>query len=323
VLILEAEAQAGYHSTGRSAALFTESYGPSPVIALTMASRAFLEGPPAGFAEHPLLTPRGSLYVGAAGERRDLQDFYDSLVGAAVPGVRLIDGAEALELCSVLRPDRAVAGVYEPGAMDLDVHALHHGYLRFFKRAGGEIRTSSRVDRILRNANGWRLQAAGASYHAPIVVNAAGAWCDEIAVLAGTAKIGLIPKRRTAITFDPPAAVVIAGWPNVHTITGDLYFKPDAGRILASPADETPSPPVDAQPEDYDVAVTAARIEELCALEVKKIVRKWAGLRSFVADGIPVIGMDADSPGFFWTAALGGYGVQSSPAVGQLSADLI
>jgi D-arginine dehydrogenase len=154
-------------------------------------------------------------------------------------------------------------------------------------------------------------------------VNAAGAWCDEIAGMAGVAKIGLVPKRRTAITFDPPAAAVIASWPNVHTIAGDLYFKPDAGRILASPADETPSPPVDAQPEEYDVAVTAARIEALCALEVKRIVRRWAGLRSFVADGIPVIGMDPESPGFFWAAGLGGYGVQTSPAVGQLSAEVI
>jgi D-arginine dehydrogenase len=323
VLILEAEAQAGYHSTGRSAALFTESYGPAPVIALTMASRRFLEAPPAGFAEHPLLTPRGSLYVGAAGQGSAVQDLYDSLVAAAVPGVRLMDGAEALALCPALRPEKVMTGLYEPGAMDIDVHALHQGYLRFFRRAGGEIRTSSRVEKISRHGNGWRLQAADENYHTPIVVNAAGAWCDEIAVLAGAAKIGLIPKRRTAITFDPPVAVVIAGWPNVHTIAGDLYFKPDAGRILASPADEWPSPPVDAQPEDYDVAVTAARIEELCALQVKKILRKWAGLRSFVADGIPVIGMDADSPGFFWTAGLGGYGVQSSPAVGQLSADLI
>jgi D-arginine dehydrogenase len=139
VLILEAEAQAGYHSTGRSAALFTESYGPPPVIALTMASRAFLEEPPAGFAEHPLLTPRGSLYVGSAGQRRDLQDLYDSLVGAAVPGVRLIDGVEALELCPALRRERVAAGLYESGAMDIDVHALHQGYLRGFKRAGGEI----------------------------------------------------------------------------------------------------------------------------------------------------------------------------------------
>jgi D-arginine dehydrogenase len=323
VLILEAEAQAGYHSTGRSAALFTESYGPPPVIALTMASRAFLEEPPAGFAEHPLLTPRGSLYVGSAGQRRDLQDLYDSLVGAAVPGVRLIDGVEALELCPALRRERVAAGLYESGAMDIDVHALHQGYLRGFKRAGGEIRTSNRVDEISRDGNGWCLQAAGEYYRAPVVVNAAGAWCDEIAGMAGVAKIGLVPKRRTAITFDPPAAAVIASWPNVHTIAGDLYFKPDAGRILASPADETPSPPVDAQPEEYDVAVTAARIEALCALEVKRIVRRWAGLRSFVADGIPVIGMDPESPGFFWAAGLGGYGVQTSPAVGQLSAEVI
>jgi D-arginine dehydrogenase len=323
VLILEAEAQAGYHSTGRSAALFTESYGPPPVIALTMASRAFLEAPPAGFAEQPLLTPRGSLYVGAAGQRGDLQDLYDSLVGAAIPGVRLIDGAEALTLCPCLRAEKAVAGLYEPGAMDIDVHALHQGYLRFFKRAGGELRTSSPVEKISRDGAGWRLQTANGSDRAPVLVNAAGAWGDEIAALAGVAQIGLVPKRRTAITFDPPSSAVISSWPNVHTIAGDLYFKPDAGRILASPADETPSPPIDVQPDEYDVAVTAARIEELCTMEVKKILRKWAGLRSFVADGVPVIGMDPNAPGFFWAAGLGGYGVQSSPAVGQISADLI
>jgi D-arginine dehydrogenase len=324
VLVLEAESQPGYHATGRSAALYTESYGPPQVIALTSASRAFLQSPPAGFAEHALLSPRGSMYVAAPAESAKLHELFASFAHL-LPDARLLSSVETLQQCPVLRPGKVTGAVLEPGAMDIDVHGLHQGFLRGLKQHGGEVATLAAVEKIERRAQSWRVLTAHDEWSASVLVNAAGAWCDEIARLAGESPIGLVPKRRTAIVFDAPPGTALASWPNVHTLDGALYFKPDAGKILASPADETPSPAVDAQAEEYDVALTAARIEEWTTLIVERIARKWAGLRSFVSDGIPVIGSDTrdGTPRFFWAAGLGGYGVQTSPAVGMLAADQI
>jgi D-arginine dehydrogenase len=230
---------------------------------------------------------------------------------------------EVLELCPVLRPEVAYAGVFEPQAMDIDVDALLQAYLRGVRHAGGTVTTDATLEQIERGGSNWRLSTAACSYETPIVVNAAGAWCDVVAGSAGVPTIGLVPKRRTAITIDPPPGMDIHGWPMVHHIDGSFYFKPEAGRILACPVDETPDAPTDVQPDEYDVALIADRVEQATTLRVDRILRKWAGLRSFVSDGDPVVGEEPQAPGFFWAAALGGYGVMTSPAVGDVLASLV
>ena len=322
VCVFEQESAVGYHSTGRSAALFTENYGTPLIRRLTVLSRGFLQSPPAGFAEHPLLAPRAMMYIGgrehASGLAQALEDGQ-----RLVPSIRRLTQGEVLELCPVLRPDVAVAGVFEPNAMDMDVDGLLQGYLRGVRRAGGNIVTNAPVDEIARDGSSWKLSASGRSFAAPVIVNAAGAWCDVIAARADVAAIGLVPKRRTAITIDPPPGTSIDRWPMVHHIDDSFYFKPEAGRIMACPVDATPDTPGDVQADEYDVALIADRMERATTLRVDRILRKWAGLRSFVRDGDPVIGEEPTAPGFFWAAALGGYGVMTSPAVGGVLASLV
>jgi len=317
VIVLEAESQPGYHTTGRSAALFTETYGNLTVRTLTSAGRAFFEAPPEGFAEHPLLSPRGTLFIA----RQDQLGALDAML--AETGARRIDGAEAVALNPALNPDYVAAAIHEPGAEDIDVHALHGGYLRALRRRGGRLVTDAQVRTLSREGGAWVAETRAGRFAAPIVVNAAGAWCDAVACLAGVRPCGLVPKRRTAFTFDPPDGLDIAGWPATIDIDEQFYFKPDAGRILGSPADETPSPPCDAQPEELDVALGIDRIERATSLTVRRLVNKWAGLRSFVADKTPVVGMDPAAEGFFWLAGQGGYGIQTSPALARSVASLI
>ena len=322
VCVLEQEAAVGYHSTGRSAALFTQNYGTPVIQRLTVLARGFLEAPPAGFADHALLIPRGMIYIGGAEHARELaQALADGQ--AIVPSIRSLTQSEVLGLCPVLRPQFAASGVFEPDAMDIDVDGLLQGFLRGVRRAQGNVVTHAQVDAIARSDAGWTLSAGAHRLETRIVVNAAGAWCDEIARRAGVPAIGLVPKRRTAITLDPPPGVEIHRWPMVHHIDDSFYFKPEAGRILACPVDATPSPPGDVQPDEYDVAVIADRMERATTLKVERIFRKWAGLRSFVSDGDPVIGEEPGFPGFVWAAGLGGYGVMTSPAVGQAVASLV
>jgi D-arginine dehydrogenase len=323
VCVLEQESAAGYHSTGRSAALLSENYGTPLIQRLTTRARAFLETPPAGFASHPLLVPRGMVYVGGRKESAGLERVLKS-GQRVVPAIHRISQAEVLKLCPVLKPAVAYAGVYEPDARDMDVEGLLQGYLRGIRRAGGTIAMSTPVESIARQGSSWEVRAgSGRRYAAPVIVNAAGAWCDEVAQLAGVPPIGLVPKRRTAITVDPPAGLDVHRWPMVYHVDDSLYIKPEAGRILACPADVTPCEPCDAQPDEYDVAVVAERLEDATTLKVDRIHRKWAGLRSFVEDGEPVVGEDPAASGFFWAAALGGYGVMTSPSIGAICASLI
>ncbi len=327
VIVLEAESQPGYHTTGRSAALFTETYGNLTVRTLTSAGRGFFETPPEGFAEHPLLTSRGTLLVARQDQLGSLEETL------AETAAQRIDGAEAVTLNPVLNPDYVAAAIFEPGAEDIDVHALHGGYLRGLRRRGGRLVTGAEVRALARQDGAWVAETRAGRYAAPIVVNAAGAWCDVVAGLAGVRPCGLVPKRRTAFTFDPPDGLDISNWPATIDIDEQFYFKPDAGRILGSPADETPSPPCDAQPEEIDLALGIDRIERATRLTVRRLVNRWAGLRSFVADKTPVVGMDPAADGFFWLAGQGGFGIQTSPALartvvaliatGDLPADLI
>jgi D-arginine dehydrogenase len=321
VILLERESQPGYHSTGRSAALFMESYGTPQVRALTMASRAFFDNPPAGFAEHPLLTPRGALMVAAPGQEAALEEWWEVL-RSVTPNARRLDAAGACALVPVLRADMVAGAVLEPDAADMDVHAIHQGYLRGLRRAGGSVVCNAEVTALKRNGDVWQVQAGGQLYEAPVVLNAAGAWADRIAVMAGLPALGLEPRRRSAFIFAPPEGVDTAKWPMAIGAGEDWYFKPDAGMLLGSPANADPVEPQDIQPEELDIAMAIHRIEEMTTLTIRRPSRTWAGLRSFVADGDLVGGFDPAAPGFFWVAAQGGYGIQTSAAMGEVCAAL-
>lgn len=321
VTLLEAETQPGYHSTGRSAAMFMESYGTPTIRALTRASRAFFEAPPAGFAAAPLLSPRGAMYVGTPAQRTMLAALADELAPVA-PNVRRLSAAEAMERVPVLQPDQLDGAVLDPDATDLDVNALHQGFLRQAKAQGAQLVCDASVDAIARDATGWRLRATAGEWRTPIVVNAAGAWADRLATLAGLPPIGLQPKRRAAFLFAPPAGIDSARWPCVCGVDEDegWYFKPDAGVLLGSPANADPVEPHDVRPEELDIAIGIARIEAMTTLAIRRPSHTWAGLRSFVPDGDLVAGFDPLAEGFFWCAAQGGYGMQTAPAMGELCA---
>jgi D-arginine dehydrogenase len=318
VVLLEREDQPGYHSTGRSAALFTEAYGNATIRALTRASRGFFTAPPSGFASAPLLTPRGALTIASADRQAAFAQALAELA-ARSDTIREVTIDRAVALFPPLERSFARHAYYEPDAMDMDVHAIHQGFLKGFRAQGGILHTAVRIARI---EPGWRLQADATTYAAPVLVNAAGAWADVVAALAGVAPIGLVPKRRTALLFDPPPGAASAAWPMVVDIDETCYVKPDAGRLLLSPADETPSPPTDAQPEELDIALAIERLQGFTSLRVARVTHKWAGLRSFVADKTLVAGEAPGAAGFFWCAGQGGYGIQTSPSMGRIVAAL-
>jgi D-arginine dehydrogenase len=322
VTLLERESQPGYHSTGRSAALFLASYGTDQVRALTRASRAFLDAPPAGFADVPILSPRGALFA-ATPEQADLLDEHCALLASMSPQSRRLSRDQTLALVPVLRPGLLLGGALEPDASDIDVHALHQGYLRGLRRQGGTLVNDAEVTHIERHGSEWLVMAGGREYRAPLLVNAAGAWCDVVARLAGVAPIGLQPKRRSAFIFAPPAGMDVTRWPSVVGADESWYFKPDAGLLLGSPANADPVEPQDVQPEELDIALGIDRIQTHTTLQIRRPQRTWAGLRSFVADGDLVGGFDSTVPGFFWVAAQGGYGIQTSAAMGQACAALL
>lgn len=321
-VLLERESQPGYHSTGRSAALFSETYGTRQVRTLTAASRTFLETPPAGFAEYPILTPRGMLVVASAEQEHLLEDHQEAVRSIGLSGERLdFEGARAW--VPVLRPQSVAGAVYNPHAEDIDVHALHQGYLRGLRRAGGTVVGNAEVTTAEKTGADWRLVASGKQYIAPIVVNAAGAWGDEIGTLFGAKRIGLEPRRRTAFVFNPPSDLDATRWPMFISADESCYIKPDAGMLLGSPANADLMPPQDVQPEMEDIALGIHRIEELTTLSVGRPSRVWAGLRSFVSDGDLVGGFDPSVPGLFWLVAQGGYGIQTSAAMGEACAALV
>jgi D-arginine dehydrogenase len=321
VALVEAESHVGYHSTGRSAAVFSQTYGGPVIRALSSASRdAFLD-PPAGFADQPLTRPRGQLYVADAASQAALDAFGRQADVAAV--TRRLSGAQARALAPVLRPEAVVAGLFEPGARDIDVDGVQQAYLRKVRAAGGRLLLDAKVTGLDHGPSGWRVRTSRGELRSEIVVNAAGAWSGEVAALAGACALDLQPRQRTAILVDAPDGFDIASWPFVVDAAERFYFKPDAGALLVSPADETPVPPSDAQPEEMDVAVAVDRLEQATTIQVRRVRHRWAGLRTFAPDRAPVIGFDPAAPGFFWLAALGGYGIQTAPAVGELAAGLL
>ena len=321
VLLLEQESQPGYHSTGRSAALFMESYGTPQVRALTMASRAFLQAPPDGFSEYPLLTPRGAMMVAEHGQDDMLRSHWDVMRQVTQKG-RLLNSQEAYDYFPVLRAEKILGGIYEPDASDMDVHSIHQGYLRGAKKNGAQLICDAQVTQIQRTGQVWHVHASGQRYEARVLINAAGAWADAVAEMAGVNPIGLVPKRRSALIFEPPIGLNCAEWPMTIGIDESWYIKPDAGKLLGSPANADPVAPHDVQPEELDIAMAIDRIQSMTTLEIRRPLRTWAGLRSFVADGDLVAGFDPHVENFFWVAAQGGYGIQTSAAMGECCAAL-
>lgn len=322
VAVLERESHAGYHSTGRSAALYTVAYGTPQVRALTAASRTFFDNPPEGFVEHPILTPRGEMTVDFEGNPEELQRQYDSAL-ASVPEMRLLDADEACAIVPVLRREKVHGAMLDPSAADIDTDGLLQGYLRGIRRNGGSVQLDSEALEISRIDGAWEVRCAQQTYRAPVLVNAAGSWSDKVAELAGAAPLGLTPKRRAAFLFSPPEGVDSHAWPVLVSLDESFYFKPDAGMLLGSPANADPVEPHDVQPEELDIAMGIYQIEEHTTLSIRRPSHTWAGLRSFFADGDLVSGYDPATPGLYWVAGQGGYGIQTSAAMGEASAALI
>lgn len=326
VLVLERESQPGYHTTGRSAALFEEHYGPAQVQALTRASRAFYDAPPAGFAEAPILTPRGVLYVGTA-DQRDLVDATYAEAQVHSPDARRLNAEQLKALVPVLDTEVLVDGFLDHGARDIDVHGLHQGYIRGLRQRGGELWCNAEVEGVTRVNDLWQLALPqDRSIRAKVIINATGAWVDGLAAMAGAAPIGITPKRRSALTFPAPEGMDATHWPAIISVDESWYIKPDAGQLLGSPANADPVQPHDVVPEELDIATGIWRIEEATTLQIRRPSHTWAGLRSFVADGDLVIGWDASPtpvPGFFWVAAQGGYGIQSAAGYSLLARNLL
>ena len=322
VVLVEREAQCGYHTTGRSAALLTEAWETALVRRITAAGRGFFESPPSEFSSVPLVQPRPIMLIG----RSDQREAVDSSAADArenVASARLIDGDEATEFCPVLRPGYVDRAVLEPGGRAVDVDALLQGFLRGIRRRGGRVLTGSPVTRIRGDGSGWRVQAGEHEIGAEVLVNAAGAWADRVAALADVSPIGLQPMRRTAFTFAPPVGLDVREWPAVVDIDEQFYFMPEGVQLLGSLAEQTAMEPHDVRHEEIDVAVAIDRIQEATTLEIRSIQRAWAGLRTFTPDRVPVVGPDPDHPTFFWLAGQGGFGIMTSPGMASIATSLI
>lgn len=322
VVLLERETQYGYHSTGRSAASFTENYGTPTIRKLAIASRDFLETPPSGFSEAPLVSKRGMLTIARSDQKNRLDEEFEN--GSRLVGnLRRVSREEALSLCSVLRPDYVDSAFLEPDSRELDVDALHNGFLRGARARGAQLHSNCEVMGLQFSLGRWTVHTKTGMFTAPVVVNAAGAWADEVAGLAGIAPLGLQPKKRTAFNISAPEGADMSGWPLINDVDEEFYFKRDAGQIFVSPADATPSQPGDVWADDMDVAIGAERLEAATTIEVQRILHSWAGLRTFAPDGDPVLGFDPANEGFFWLAGQGGYGIKTAVAMSACCAGLI
>lgn len=321
VVVLEAESAPGYHSTGRSAALYTKNFGSPAVRAFNRASLPFLSAPPAGFADHSLLSPRGALTIGKADQRPQIEEHL--ALGAADGSIVELSQAAALQRAPYLRPEAVAFAAYEADVMDMDVAAIHQGFLKGLKARGGAVACDAGVTALDRRNGAWHAETRAGAFVAPVVVNAAGAWADAVAALAGARPVGLVPKRRTAIIVELSNGADTRNWAAVDEVGYGCYCKPETGRAMASPADATPVEPCDVQPEDLDVAIIADWLERSTHIPVRRIARKWAGLRCFVADDGPVCGFDDAADGFFWLCGQGGYGIMMSSSLGRATASLI
>ncbi len=292
-----------------------------PSGALTRASRAFYDEPPPGFTEYPLLRRRGVLLIAREDQRDSLTVMLEEIrrTGGRVTA---IDRASAFDKVPLLRETYVDSAASDEEAMDIDVDGLHQGYLRGIRAAGGRLIAANPVTQARRVRGTWQITLKDAVVEAPVIINAAGAWADEFAAACGVRRVGLQPLRRTAALVDVPDHVSISEWPAVIDVDEQFYFKPEAGKLLISPADETPVDPGDAQPDELDIAIAVDRIETALAIEVKRVIRSWSGLRTFASDRTPVVGFDPEKAGFFWCAGQGGYGIQTAPGLARAAAAL-
>lgn len=323
VAVLEAEDQSGYHSTGRSAAFYTETYGGPDVQPLTTASKPWYFSTKSPTTQALMVSRRGALHVAWDDDAKQIDPFAKALQ-ALSPCVTTLTPREALHHCPVLRADGLAGGVWDPDCCDIDVAQVHSFFLRQSKQRGHHLLTSFEVLSASHKRGVWLIQARnGASMNAKMVVNAAGAWADHVARLFGAAPLGLTPMRRTIGVFEAATASVSPGLPLTLDLAERFYFKPQSGHVLVSPADETPTEACDVQPEEEDIAMAAHRVEQATTFKFKRIHSKWAGLRTFAPDRSPVYGYDDQCPNFFWCAGQGGFGIQTAPAAGELAATLL
>ena len=321
VLILEAESRPGYHSTGRSAAFWSESYGGPLIQPLTSASGRFLAEPPADFSERPFLSPRGAVHLAQADGKAAL-DAMAAEFGSSGPRLELLDRSALEAAIPGLRPGWD-HGLFEPSCADIDVARLHAAYLKQARRRGAALIADARVERARWRGGRWRIETPAGEYEASILVNAAGAWADPVAALSGERPLGIQPYRRTIaqLQVSPPAP---SDLPLVIDALGRFYFKPESGgRLWLSPHDETACEPGDCAPEEYDVALAIDRLEKVVDWRIERVEHKWAGLRSFAPDRLPVYGFAAGAQRFFWCAGQGGFGIQTAPAAAKLAAALL
>ncbi|MDQ3481948.1 MAG: FAD-binding oxidoreductase [Pseudomonadota bacterium] len=313
VTILETESQCGLHSTGRSAAFWLESYGGATVAQLTTASRAFLATPPSEFSDAGFLRTRGDLHI-TRGELPDIPPPIET---------HIVEREELERLVPGIRPEWRRA-LFEPGCADIDVAALHAAYLRAFRQAGGQVRTSARFRSTERSGGGWNISLEdGSTLDAGIIVNAAGAWADEVAIAASVPPLGIAAKLRTMVQLRVGRSG-LRDLPLIDDAEGTFYFKGEGDRtIWLSPHDEIDSDPCDAAPDELDVAIAIDRFQRVVDWPVEAVERRWAGLRSFAPDRVPVYGFDPASPGFFWCAGQGGFGIQTAPAAAKMAAALL
>ncbi len=321
ILLIESEAQPGYHATGRSAAFWSESYGGPDVQPLTSASHDFLANPPAGFGDGSLLSTRGELNIGRQQDVAALADFEARFAASGIVMERTHrDGL--LSILPGLKP-AWVSAVSVPSCAEIDVATLHSGWLAQARQAGARLQCNAAVRAATRSATGWEIETRDNRYRCDILVNAAGAWADQVSAMAGIRPIGIQAYRRTIaqlrLDFEVPREL-----PLVIDINGKFYFKSDgAGGLWLSPHDETPSDAVDAAPDEFDIALAIQRLKEVVDWPVRAVTHKWAGLRSFAPDRLPVYGFDGQQPGFFWFAGQGGFGIQTAPAAAMLAASTI
>ncbi|WLR93927.1 NAD(P)/FAD-dependent oxidoreductase [Shinella zoogloeoides] len=322
VVVLERENALGYHSTGRSAAEFTLRDNAPLVNALARASHAFLTTPPEGFADVPLLIARGSVLFGTHGKETLVRQRFEE-ARALGAGVEWLEEAALVARAPILDPAYVAAAYFDPDYWDIEVDALLQAYARHARRHGAQILENRQFASARRVAETWLIETSEETIAAGVLVNAAGGWADTVAELAGVRPRNIVPHRRTAITVDLPEGIDASRLPEINEIEEEFYFKPEGGRLLASPADATPCEPADVQPEELDIAYAAHYIEEATTLSVRRVFKSWAGMRSFSPDRLPVVGFAREEPGFFWLAGQGGYGILTSPALGSHAAALL
>lgn len=320
VILCEMESQPGYHTTGRSAAFYAETYGGSDIRPLTMCSKDFLKTPPEEFCDVPLITKRGALHVFNEDKRARAEEICSDMQ-RLIEGVHMINRQEVLEIAPILSPTDVAGAICDLDCGDLDVFALHQGFLQGFKQRGGEILNDAEMIEAKREKGSWLVRTRKGEVRAKVIANCAGAWGDVVAERAGIKPIGLTPLRRTIVMV--PAEGIDPDGPIVIDVDEDYYFKPENGQYMVSPADETLSPACDVQPEVEDVAVAVDKFERATNSKVKTIENSWAGLRTFAPDRAPVIGFDDACDSFFWSVGQGGYGIQTAPAWSSAAAGLI